>query len=470
MEPVRVLVVDDDVSFCEMMEAHLRRKDFLVESAMDGMEAIQILRTSGPFCVMVTDLMMPGMSGLELLRRARKLDPMIEVIVITAADSIEMAISSLREDGAYDYLTKPLEMIGELSLAVDRAAKHRQILLEREALKESLVNGALRLKEILSSIGIPILAGDDKDELITISPAAESLMGGEQEGEGKKKDQLPESVRDFIERWRALGTNQVAYVITQWPDGEEKLVKITPMPMGVSFGWVMEIQDITYMKRLERFIVDSYARVATTVGKPMEKASIVIIDLEEKLRAGEDGLPHIAEIRRLFDEAQKGTSELLTLNSNGSEICEGSERISLSTFLEKNRTLYEKVLKERTGGGILWDFAEELPDIELDKSLLSQLFHHLMQHAKLGTEEQNKIEVKSWTAGDRVWLSVMDSKLANQDISTMYSMSDGQETHQVHFNQGQMELAVVKSLAEQMGCQVWMHQGEGGGFAIAICF
>ena len=85
MDPVRVLVVDDDDALLNMMSLHLRKKGFQVECAKDGFEAMQVLRSSGPFCVMVTDLMMPGLSGLELLRRARKLDPLIEVIVITAA-------------------------------------------------------------------------------------------------------------------------------------------------------------------------------------------------------------------------------------------------------------------------------------------------------------------------------------------------------------------------------------------------
>ena len=162
MDPVRVLVVDDDDALLNMMSLHLRKKGFQVECAKDGFEAMQVLRSSGPFCVMVTDLMMPGLSGLELLRRARKLDPLIEVIVITAAGSVEMAISALRESGAYDYLTKPLEMISELSLAVERAANHRGLRLERESMRGSLINGARRLEEILTSTGLAVIAANEK--------------------------------------------------------------------------------------------------------------------------------------------------------------------------------------------------------------------------------------------------------------------------------------------------------------------
>ena len=72
-----LLVVDDDQAFLDLMAHHLRRKGNTVECALDGKEALHILQSKGPFTVLVTDLMMPGMSGLELLRLARKVDPTI---------------------------------------------------------------------------------------------------------------------------------------------------------------------------------------------------------------------------------------------------------------------------------------------------------------------------------------------------------------------------------------------------------
>ncbi len=107
----KVIVADDDEALLRLMVSHLQRRGYQVESAQDGLEAFETIRTNGPFAVLVTDLMMPSMSGLELLRESRKLDPWLEVIVITAAGTLESAISAMREDGAYDYLTKPLGMI-----------------------------------------------------------------------------------------------------------------------------------------------------------------------------------------------------------------------------------------------------------------------------------------------------------------------------------------------------------------------
>jgi CheY-like chemotaxis protein len=320
VEPVRVLVVDDDEAFCEMMVGHLKRKGFQVESAMDGLEAIQLLRSSAPFNVIVTDLMMPGLSGLELLRRAKKLDPLIEVIVITAAGSIEMAISALREDGAYDYLTKPLEIIGELSLAVERAAAHRQMNLEREAIKGNLVNGTRQMKEVLSRTGIPVLAGNEKDELLLLSPSGATFSYFKSKEEMKKKGQLMEPFQTLLGRWRSLGGNQAAWVEMKWMNGEEMLAKIAPLPLGESLGWIIVLQNITYLKRLERFIAGSYAEAKTRIREPVEKAMVFVAELEEKYKQGEgDTLEQLGQLKHLFEEAREGAKDLLTLARNGSE-------------------------------------------------------------------------------------------------------------------------------------------------------
>ena len=100
MERERVLVVDDDEGLLHLMELALKKAGYQVTTANDGPIAVDILREQEPFAVMLADLMMPGMNGLELLRRARVMDPHMEVVVITAAGTIESAISALRADGA----------------------------------------------------------------------------------------------------------------------------------------------------------------------------------------------------------------------------------------------------------------------------------------------------------------------------------------------------------------------------------
>jgi DNA-binding NtrC family response regulator len=100
-----------------------------------GHEALALLESQQPE-VLLTDLKMPGMEGLELMRRAHQLDPDLPVIVITAFASIESAVGAVKE-GAFDYLPKPFTA-NQLRVAVDRALRQRELRLENRNLRQQL--------------------------------------------------------------------------------------------------------------------------------------------------------------------------------------------------------------------------------------------------------------------------------------------------------------------------------------------
>jgi len=103
----RILVVDDDSSIRETFEIHLERKGYEILSAESGEKALNQLESFKPSLV-ITDVRMPGMDGLELLRRVREGSD-ADVIVITAHESMESAVGAMKA-GAYDYLVKPLDL------------------------------------------------------------------------------------------------------------------------------------------------------------------------------------------------------------------------------------------------------------------------------------------------------------------------------------------------------------------------
>ncbi|MES2643240.1 MAG: sigma-54 dependent transcriptional regulator [Myxococcota bacterium] len=116
----RILVVDDEPSIRKVLQAHLARDGYSVESAADGAEAIG--RLSGePFDLVITDLKMPGVGGLELLAHVRQNHPGLPLIVITAHGTVDSAVEALKL-GAFDYITKPFDL-AELRTAVDKALR-----------------------------------------------------------------------------------------------------------------------------------------------------------------------------------------------------------------------------------------------------------------------------------------------------------------------------------------------------------
>lgn len=131
----RILVVDDDESVRWVTHVQLQQKGFSVSVASDAGQALDCIHGTPPDLV-ITDLKMPGMSGLELLRRIRAEYPEIMVIMVTAFGSVENAVDAMKA-GAYDYITKPVNR-DELLLIVSRALEHLNLREEVRSLRNSL--------------------------------------------------------------------------------------------------------------------------------------------------------------------------------------------------------------------------------------------------------------------------------------------------------------------------------------------
>src|SRR5215470_12252067 len=101
----RVFIVDDDQDMCRMLESALGRKGFEVATRQSAAEAFEQIEAED-FDVVVTDLNMKGMTGLELCERVAQNRPDVPVVVITAFGSLETAVAAIRA-GAYDFITKP---------------------------------------------------------------------------------------------------------------------------------------------------------------------------------------------------------------------------------------------------------------------------------------------------------------------------------------------------------------------------
>jgi excisionase family DNA binding protein len=111
----RVLVVDDEAGIRELLSKTLALADYDVEAAGDGRAAIERLR-AGPYDLLITDLKMPGMDGLSLIREARRLAPELPIIIITAFSTESSAIEAINL-GVAGYLTKPFRIAKILSTA-----------------------------------------------------------------------------------------------------------------------------------------------------------------------------------------------------------------------------------------------------------------------------------------------------------------------------------------------------------------
>jgi len=130
-----ILVVDDDFAHRTMLKTLISGWGYDVSEADDGATAINAVQ-SGPFDLVLMDIRMVGVSGIEALEEMRRLNPALPIILMTAYASVETAVEALKK-GAYDYLTKPLDF-DELRLVLERGLEHTHLKEENLLLKERL--------------------------------------------------------------------------------------------------------------------------------------------------------------------------------------------------------------------------------------------------------------------------------------------------------------------------------------------
>lgn len=131
----RILIADDEDAFRELLVQRMQRRGWRPVGAADGHEALTALAEQ-EFDLAVVDMRMPGPDGLEVLRRARELQPALEVVILTGHGTIETAIQAMKE-GAYDFLTKPCNL-SELDLVLQKALERRRLADENTGLRAAL--------------------------------------------------------------------------------------------------------------------------------------------------------------------------------------------------------------------------------------------------------------------------------------------------------------------------------------------
>ncbi|MFH0729159.1 MAG: response regulator [Pseudomonadota bacterium] len=119
-----VLLVDDEALFVDVIEKRLKKRDISIATAASGQEALEKLSETDRFEVVILDVKMPVMDGIETLAKIKKRHPLVEVIMLTAHATIESAIDGMKL-GAFDYLMKPCE-IEELVEKVEKAAGRKR--------------------------------------------------------------------------------------------------------------------------------------------------------------------------------------------------------------------------------------------------------------------------------------------------------------------------------------------------------
>jgi DNA-binding response OmpR family regulator len=314
----KILVVDDDESMLDLMVLRFNKMGLKVERANDGRMAQKSIEGT-TFDLIVTDIYMPGGTGLSLLRMAKEQDPHTQVIVVTAGATLENAIEALN-NGAFAYLTKPFDHISVFDNVVSRALEFRRLVLDNKRMAEiqrrrgdmledevteRLQQLRERQRELLDLLGtLPdgVVVVDEGGRVVLSSPVAEKWLTRELRMAGQPIQRFIETVHD---EWSEddievdLGEHTLRLTAVDLPtEGEEKKRKVVviheveEIPAGISPQLSDPLDQVKqglawlYQQKMGTAILDVLKQLAVQISE-MERLSGLV--------GGEDGRSDQAE-------------------------------------------------------------------------------------------------------------------------------------------------------------------------------
>lgn len=321
----RILVIDDEPSIRSMLVQALEIGGFAVRDAEDGEQGLALLKEDHSIGVVLTDLMMPKMNGMEVLEHAKQYDPDVEVIVLTGFGGHESAIEAMKK-GAYDYLQKPTN-VEELFLTVAKAIERRRLAQENRLYQENLerlvrdrTEELLETKNFLqsvldSSLDYSIVALDLDGHITLFNRGSERLFGySASEVEGKpatsffKTDGNADPSPFALEGALGQGVVQEHQRVVKRKDGEAITISISLVALcdqeGEEVGTLGISKDITEQIKLElelKKYTENLEQLVEERTKELEKRNV---ELETTLAELSDTQAQLVQSEKLASIGQ----------------------------------------------------------------------------------------------------------------------------------------------------------------------
>jgi two-component system phosphate regulon sensor histidine kinase PhoR len=470
MEPEKILVVDDDEALLYLMTSHLERQGYAVESSANPFQALELLKTKGPFAVLITDLMMPIMDGTQLLRKARQLDAHLEAVVITASASVETAITAMREDGAYNYLMKPLESVTELSIAVKRAATYRRLQLEREELQARAQAESERLHSLIANINDAILAADAQGKLAVVNPAAARLLGRSNLVGCEALTSLPRPLAILISNWRATSGQRPATIEITWPDTATQMVSLTPIldAQGATDGWVMVIRDISHLKQLDELKTQTLTDTANRIRMPLVQAMNLLTELSNPATLSAERMNTVVyQLVKTWQRIQQWADELLELAQYESGVSVSASTVDATQLLNDIMASLPQDAVRAKRLRLETSLSTDVPPVRVDAALLRKAVQGLIVRAIARSEIGSTVRVALHEQDWQIWIDVSDggTPITEDDLPHAFERSFVGS----NLDSTGLELATAKTIIDKLGGQVWLRSPGAVGSTITVC-
>ena len=485
---ISVLVVDDEQDIRDGSERILTRAGFHVLKASRGDEALEVLPKQ-KVSIVLLDLKMPGMDGMEVLKHIRALDETILVIVITGYATVETAIEAMKR-GAYDFISKPFDP-DQLRIVVNRAWEKIYLRQEAEKLEEErkktladLDTEKSRVHTIVEHLPNGVIVTNTKGHVVLMNPAFRKLLNLDPGvNTGRPVDSyIPDrGLCDLV-----MDISQGKHVdFEDIPDyefavGNDKFLLARGQPVlgerKECLGAVINVVDISAMRLLDQMKSEFVAKVSHELRSPLstihEQLALVIRDMMEETTEQDQ------QILARAKEKTKGLISLIgdLLDLSRIEeglICKDPKPIQIESVLESVID-FLKTQADAKGLSIALELPEEpLPQLTADPVALESIFGNLIANAINYTPGGGNIQVKADLAGTNLRIKVADNGfgIADEHLAKVFERFYRVKDEKTRYITGTgLGLPIVKELVDSMGGIIDLEStlGEGTTFTVLL--
>jgi len=417
-----ILVVDDEMGIREGCKRALSEEGYLVECAEDGNLCLQKAKKK-PYDLILVDLMMPSMGGLDLIQKIHEIDPEIIMIVITGYASIDTAVEATKR-GAYDYLPKPFSPEA-LSAVVKRGLEKRWLRLEAQKLYSErdqklleLASEQSRLKTIVGCMADGVLVTNMEGCLVLWNASSVKMLNlksHEVSGEALAYYIKNKDIIDSIQGVLSSKDEEVSKINREIEVDNMMTLMAINAPVkdeeGQILGAVTVLRDITQLKEIEKIKSQFVSMVAHELRAPVA-AIEGWLEILLSGELGEDEKQRKKWLGRAKDRAHSlliMVNDLLEINRmEAGRVAQKMETVDLSQIIQKIVDFVKPEVDKRNIT-ISLKLPSNMPSVQADVKDMEKLFTNLINNAIKYNKKEGTVTVEGEMEGNFLCIRITDT-------------------------------------------------------------
>ncbi len=431
----KILVVDDEEIIRIGCQRILEDQKYIVDLAVNGRMGWEKIQAQPDYDLVLLDLMMPEMGGMELLEEIRRMDPNIVVIMITGFATIETAVDAMRK-GAYDYLPKPFSP-DELRAKINRGLEKRRLTLEAEQLRGErdrnlleLANEKSRTLTLINCMTEGIIATNRAGQIVLINPAACNMMRlSRDKAIGTTVKGLlenPELEKQISEMLETVQRNAIVKR-QEFVTSDKRVLQASTAPIiddqGETLGTITTLADITEDKKIEQMKSDFIRLVSHELKAPIAAIEGYLNLIIEGLTGG-DRQKEMDIILRSRDKAENLLmliNDLLDLSRAERKTSKTLTPIDITNVLKETIDFYQNEAASKSLT-LTAHLPPQLPPVLGNQDDLGRVFANLISNAIKYTPEKGTVEVSADQHEGQIVVQVKDTGIgmSEEDLQKIF--------------------------------------------------